>query len=50
MGSSRAATEHLSIIEGHYEIVGHMSKGEAKNVIGNKGKSKRLIQGLTRPR
>ena len=34
----------------HCEIVGYMSKGEAKNVIENKGKSNRIIGGMTRPR
>ena len=50
MGGSRAAREHLSIINGNYEIVGHMFEGEAKNVIENKGKSNRIMEGSTRPR
>ena len=50
MESSCAARGHLSIIKGHYEIVGHMFKGEAKNVIENMGKFNRIIGGLTRPR
>ena len=46
MGGSRAARRHLSIIKNHYEIVGHMFKGEAKNVIENKGKSNRVIKNI----
>ena len=50
MESSHAIKRHLSTIKGHYEIVGHMFKGEAKNVIENMGKFNRIIGGLTRPR
>ena len=50
MGSSRAARGHMSIIKGHYEIVEHIFKGEAKNATENKGKSNRVMKGLTRPR
>ena len=47
MGGSHAARGHLSIIKEHYEMVGHMFKGEEKNVIENKGKFNRIIGGLT---
>ena len=45
MESSCAARGHLSIIKGHYEIVGHMFEGETKNTIENKGKSNKEGKG-----
>ena len=50
MESSHAIKRHLSTIKGHYEIVGHMFKGEAKNAIENKGKSNRVIKRWTHSR
>ena len=50
MGNSRAPRGHLSIINGYYEIAGHLFKGKTKNAIENKGKSNRVMEGLTRSR
>ena len=50
MGRSRAVGRHLSTIERHYKLVGHVLIGEAKNAMKNKGKITKIKRNLTRPR
>ena len=50
MERSRAIGRHLSIIEDHYKLVGHMLIGGTKSAIQNKGKITKIKRNLTRPR
>ena len=50
MGRSRAVGRHLSAIESHYKLVGHVLIGEAKSAMKNKGKVTKVKRNLTRPR
>ena len=50
MGRSRTVGRHLSIIEKHYRLAGHVLIGEAKNAMKNKEKIIKVKRNLTRPR
>ena len=50
MRRSRAVERHLSIIENHYKLVGHVLIREVKSVMKNKGKTTKVKRNLTHPR
>ena len=50
MERSRAVGRHLSIIEDHYKLVGHVLIGKAKSAMKNKGKITKVMRSLTHPR
>ena len=50
MGRLHEVGRHLSAIEGHYKLVGHMLIEEAKSAMKNKGKVTKIKRNLTCPK